>query len=63
MNDKQREALKDLSERYGVPFKEEFFLVHAEDSWTLPSYAEGWIGGQDHQKLYVGCDPEGRISS
>ena len=60
MTPKQVQALSDLCERYKVPF-------HEKDYWPqfdLPrGYVAGWIGGNDHRKLYVGCDPDGRISS
>jgi hypothetical protein len=59
MNDKQREALKRLCERYKVPFEEENFHTYPADSWMMPLWAEGWIG----DKVYVGCSPEGDIHS
>lgn len=60
MNDNQREALAELCERYHVPFDERDYMPQ----FDLPSgYVGGWVGGIEHRKLYVGCDPEGRISS
>ena len=59
MTEAQEAALRDLSERYKVPFDPAGF----RPTFDLPTgYVAGWIGG-DERKLYVGCDPEGRISS
>lgn len=67
MTDQQRTALRALCERYRVPFNESDYLVNAPDAWTLPGYAEGWIGGyasqSSHPTIYVGCSPDGGISS
>lgn len=67
VNDNQRTALRNLCERYRVEFSESDYVVNSPDSWTLPGYAEGWIGGYavqtTHPTLYVGCAPDGRISS
>lgn len=60
MTDKQREALESISSRYNTEFKEEYFLMNPFD---LPKgWCSGWVGGPA-EKLYIGCDPEGRISS
>lgn len=57
MNAIQRAALRGLSERYNVPFNEAAFVR----SFELPDgYVAGWIG---KDRLYVGCSPEGDISS
>lgn len=67
MNENQRTALRNLCERYSVEFDETHYVVNSPTSWTLPGYAEGWVGGYalqaTHPTLYVGCDPDGRISS
>ena len=56
MNHAQCAALGKLCERFGVPFDENNF----KPVFDLPEEGvAGWIG----TKLYVGCDPEGRISS
>jgi len=66
MNQKQREALRKLSERYGVEFQEDSYF----EGFDLPKgWVQGWIeephklegGGWAGGKLYVGCDPEGII--
>jgi hypothetical protein len=60
MNQVQEEALRSLCERYKVPFNREDY----RPTFDLPSdWVAGWVGGQGHRKLYVGCSPEGRISS
>ena len=59
MTDAQREALSNLCERYNVEFNESDYAP----IFDLPSgWVAGWIGGEA-RKLYVGCDPEGSISS
>lgn len=56
----QEVALRALSNRYNVPYNPAWFYPQ----FDLPAgYVGGWIGGEDDPKLYVGCDPEGRISS
>jgi hypothetical protein len=55
MTDAQRAALTALCGRYNVPFIESDFW-HPSD---LPAgYFAGWVG-----PIYVGCSPDGRISS
>jgi len=55
MTEEQEAALRDLCDRYHVPFDADTF--HAR--FDLPSgYVAGWVG-----PIYVGCSPEGRISS
>lgn len=57
MTDPQRVALLQLCHRYGVPFDEDSF---ERDPFDLPTgYVAGWIGSH----IYVGCSPEGHISS
>lgn len=52
---KQRESLKALCDRYHVEFKPEEFHPH----FSLPSgYVAGWVG-----PIFVGCSPDGAISS
>lgn len=48
MNEAQEEALRRLCERYGVEFDKAHYLVHADDSFMMPGYAEGWVGGMAH---------------
>jgi hypothetical protein len=57
MTPAQEQALRSLCERYGVAFDAEQF----KPTFDLPSgYVAGWVGGD---KLYVGCSPDGQISS
>ena len=56
MNDAQRHALRVLCQRYRVAFTESAFV---RGGLGLPSgYVSGWVG-----PIYVGCDPNGQISS
>lgn len=56
MNDIQRAALKELCGRFdNVTFDEADF----RPAWDLPAgYVDGWVG-----PIYVGCAPDGQISS
>lgn len=55
MNDAQKTALTELCARYHVEFVESDF----KGTFELPSgYVAGWVG-----PIYVGCSPEGEISS
>lgn len=55
MNEKQREALGALCERYGTEFSEDKF----RPVFDLP---RNWVAGWA-DPIYVGCDPKGNISS
>jgi hypothetical protein len=56
MTPAQLDALARLHEAYRVPFDPEKFTPQ----FDLPDgYVAGWVG----DRLYVGCSPEGRISS
>lgn len=64
MTAEQEAALSALCERYCVPFRKSDYRRQAD----LPAgYVAGWAGGQDDQRehptIYVGCSPEGVISS
>jgi hypothetical protein len=67
MNMRQQAALFNLCGRYNVQYDASHYLVHPWDAWVMPGFAEGFVGGYDiqetHPTIYVGCDPEGRISS
>ena len=60
----QARALFGICERYGVTY-------NPADYWrdsSLPAgYVSGWVGGHAiqaaHPTIYVGCSPEGAISS
>ena len=55
MNETQQAALQALCDRYKVAFSAENF--HAQ--FDLPAgYVAGWAG-----PIYVGCSPDGDISS
>jgi hypothetical protein len=55
MTGKQEEALRALCERFSVPFNAEDFRPR----FDLP---KGYVAGQVGP-IYVGCAPDGRISS
>ena len=60
----QEASLSAISERYGV----DYFPHHYRPSFDLPQgYVAGWVGGpeikDEHPTIYVGCSPEGIISS
>lgn len=56
MTNEQAASLLALSERYGVPFDPWSFAVSPFD--LPPGYVAGWVG-----PLYVGCSPDGAVSS
>ena len=61
MTEAQAAALLALCERYGVGYDPAHYRP---GGFGLPAgYVAGWVGGPDARKLFVGCDPEGRISS
>lgn len=57
----QERSLRALCGRYG----EEFHFGDYTPQFDLPpGYVAGWVGGPNgSRRLYVGCDPEGRVSS
>jgi hypothetical protein len=59
MNKAQEAALWKLSRRYDVEFRAEWYTLAFD---LPPGYVAGWIGGLA-QRLYVGVDPNGAISS
>lgn len=62
LTDAQILALAKLSARYGEPFDPRYFIPQ----FDLPTgYVGGWIGGYGaaERHIYVGCSPEGEISS
>ncbi len=56
MTVQQRQALRELCERYRVPFAESTFEINAYG--LPPGFVAGWVG-----PIYVGCSPNGEISS
>ena len=60
----QEAALSAICERYYVAYHP----IHYRPSFDLPEgYVAGWVGGVEiqaaHPTIYVGCSPEGIISS
>lgn len=64
MTTAQIAALTDLCDRYKVPFDPEAFHTQFD---LPPGYVAGWVGQPDFAgnpgSIYVGCSPEGEISS
>jgi hypothetical protein len=55
MSNPQWLALARLCKGYKVPFREEDFVPQFD---LPPGYVAGWVG-----PIFVGCSPEGEISS
>lgn len=60
MNSTQRDALIRICERFEVEFEEEHYhpAIGSPSDWV-----EGWVGGVEKGRIYVGCSPEGHIHS
>jgi hypothetical protein len=59
-------ALRGICERYSVSYDPAHYINRPMDA--LPEgYVSGWVGGSDiqeqHRTIYIGCAPDGRISS
>jgi hypothetical protein len=54
----QARALFAICERYKVTYRPGDYRPALPKGWV-----EGWVGGYDAAKLYIGCDPDGRIHS
>jgi hypothetical protein len=59
-NEGQARALFALCERYGVVYDPAHYW---RDSSLPAGYVSGWVGGPSERRLFVGCSPEGAISS
>jgi hypothetical protein len=61
LTEAQRSALSQLCERYDVSFNENDYIP----AFDLPyGWVSGWVGGNRvSNTIYVGCSPEGRITS
>lgn len=69
MSAAQEDKLRNLCERYGVPFDK----THYQPQFDLPlGWCAGWLGGGEHVRLedghyvktiYVGVSPEGDLHS
>jgi hypothetical protein len=60
-------SLQNLCERYGVEYRADDYFIYPADSFMMPGWAEGWVGGHEiqweHPTIYVGCSPEGKCHS
>lgn len=63
LNDAQRGALHRVCERYRVEFDPKHYIVFPADSIMTPGWAEGWVGGDHANTIYVGVSPEGEVHS
>ena len=63
MNDKQRESLKNLCERYDVKFEEAHYPDCGGLNGLPKDYVSGWVGGEVGKRIYIGCSPEGHFIS
>lgn len=64
LTEAQDAALRGICGRYNVGYDAE----HYKPTFDLPSdWVAGFVGGieiqREHPTLYIGCDPDGRISS
>lgn len=62
MTEAQEATLRRLCLGYRVEFLPEHYRVYPADSWMMPGWAEGWIGGSPGT-IYVGVSPEGEAHS
>lgn len=67
MTKEQFDKLLILCDRYEVSMAISDYVVFPQDSFTMPGWAEGWIGGPNHnggfvakrKTIYVGVSPQG----
>lgn len=58
MTNAQEAKLRQLCTRYEVEFNPDHYLLYPDDSWIMPEWVEGWVGGRE-DTLYIGVSPEG----
>lgn len=63
MTPQQEATLRRLCASYCVPFDPAHYRVYPADSWMMPGWAEGWIGGPNWARIYVGVSPTGEANS
>ena len=51
MTPAQELKLRLLCERYEVDFDPSHYYVSPADSYIMPGWAEGWIGGHEHARV------------
>jgi hypothetical protein len=59
MTQEQFDKLTYLCKRYKVDMKIADYLVYPEQSFMMPGWAEGWVGGEAGSTIYVGVSPQG----
>lgn len=62
MTEAQTNALRRLCESFRVEFDPNDYRLYPADSWMMPGWVEGWVGGSPGT-LYVGVSPEGESHS
>jgi hypothetical protein len=66
-NEAQEAKLRQLCDGFRVEYASYHYHVYPDDSWMMPGWCEGWIGGHDLQAerptIYVGVSPEGEAHS
>jgi hypothetical protein len=62
MTEAQEAKLRQLCDAYNVEFDAGQYLVFPADSWMMPGWAEGWVGG-DPTTIFVGVSPTGESHS
>lgn len=56
----QRNRLWALCGRYGVPFREDDYVLQNRPTGLMTAgWVEGWVGGLVGKTIYVGVSPEG----
>ena len=62
----QDEALRGICERYYVDYVPDHYQ-HRHLDYLPEGWVSGWVGGQEiqatHPTIYIGCAPDGRVSS
>jgi hypothetical protein len=63
----QELALQRICERYKVNYSPDHYFRYPDDSFMMPGWCEGWVGGmelqQERRTLYIGVSPEGECHS
>lgn len=63
MTSKQVKALRSICERYEVEYDSKHFPESGRLMGLPEGYVSGWVGGVPNCNIYIGCSPEGELSS
>jgi hypothetical protein len=58
MTPAQEQRLRQLCTNYNVEFDPSDYIEYPPDSFMMPGWVEGWVGGVE-RTIYVGVSPEG----